>query len=90
MPESVAWARPLARSEYRSRLIECFVGMCEGTDDYFSAHAMFARKVLREPWMEAFQIAARLRNTPLTVEAGELLADEWWEPTVKDGGEDAG
>lgn len=76
--EPVTWARPLPRSEHRTRLVECFVGM-DYDGDWFTAHVMFVRKVLREPWSEAFAIARRFRRNPLTVEAAELLADEWYQ-----------
>lgn len=59
--------------------------MCDdGSGDYFTAHWLFAKKVLRETNQTAFGIAARFRKYKLTVEACDLLADEWYEaPSVE-------
>lgn len=73
-----AYSRPIPAGPVRDGLIECFVGMGSAEDGgWFTAHAMFIRKVLRESWATAFEFAARLRNTPLNAEAAHLLCADW-------------
>lgn len=78
------WSHPLPPSQWRTKLIDLCVSMCQdGRDDYLTPHWLFARKVLREDKATAMSLAAAFRHVPISsVAEAEALADEWWEPTT--------
>jgi hypothetical protein len=49
------------------------------TDDHFTSHVVFVRKVLRESWADAFAIAAGFRHVRLTREKCLKVAVGWYD-----------
>lgn len=83
--EPVVWSHPLPPGETRERWMQCVLDVVETEKrdgrNHVTSHWIFAKQVLRETKTDRFQIAGRFRYTPLTREAMERIADDWWEPT---------
>jgi hypothetical protein len=67
--------------------------MAEDRVNYFTAHWVFARKVLRETRIEAVKLAARYQHKALTLADCLWLRSEWikegWLSPSSEGGADA-